>query len=394
MGLSLADDRVKLKAAAADDTDDELVLPNSDFPGVAPCWSKPCLKSGPELITSKPPNGGAAVVLFAKEKNDVCAGACPAADTADGSDDTALEVGMCVVETTASLPCSGLGDNGGVTSSYSGSVFPFGRPSLEALSSLTAADWRADACETGMKVGPEDGLTATKPGLDACMSPNLKPVDAAVAGGITLGLAELKMGAWAGAPETPAVLLVDPKEKAEVTVVAPDEPCPTNLNLNSGCVIGAVKGDGEPASLEVTMASERVGSGFVTTVVTAADEISGGAIVNGVMVRSLWSRRRMAASAAEPLFSESLLLGCTDTSITFVSGNLDDSGGMVRANVAPDGTPLDAAASVRTRGVDVRNDCVAPSESPNGFGVNMASLISTDVVDFAGVEGVKNDPCC
>lgn len=362
MGLSLADDRVKLKAAAVD-TDVEPVLPKSDFSGVASCWSNPRLKSGPEVTTPKPPYPGAAVVLFAKEKNDVCAGACPAVDTADGSDDTALEVGMCVVETTASLSCSGVRDKGGVTSSYSGSAFPFGPPSLEALSSVTAADWRADACETGIKVGLEDGLTATKPGLDVCKSPNLKPVDAAVTCGVTLGLAELKMEAWAGAPDTLAVLLVDPEEKAEETAVAPDEPCPTNLNLNSGCVIGAVKEDSEPASLEVTMASERVGSGFVTT---AADEISGGAIVSGVMVRSLWSRRRTAASAAEPLWSESLLLGCTDTSITFVSG----------------------------RGFDVRNDCVAPSESPNDVGVNMASLVSTDVVDFAGVEGVKNDPRC
>lgn len=135
-GLSLVDDRVKLKAAAADDTDD--TLPNSDLPGVVLCWSKPCLKRGPELVAPKPENGDAAVVLFMKGKGCACAGAGvaagtgaaagtgvaagtvpgTAAGTAAGNEDTAVEMGMSfVVETAALLSCSGVGDLGGVTSS-------------------------------------------------------------------------------------------------------------------------------------------------------------------------------------------------------------------------------------------------------------------------------------
>lgn len=253
---------------------------------------------------------------------------------------------------------------------------------------MTAPDCSEDACERGTKDGPIDGLTATKPGLDAGGSPNLKPVDAADA--VTLGLAQLKMGAWAGAPELTGVALVGPRENAEASVVAPEEPCPAYLNLNSGCVIGAVKGDGEPVSLEVTMASERVGSGFVTTFVTAADDISGGAMVSGLIVSSLGST---VGSAAEPFWSGPLLLPCTDTSITFVRGNRGGSVGMDRADGAPDEPPLDAAASGRVRGVDVRNDSEPPSDSPNGLGVKMPSLVSDGMLDLGGVD-VKIDPCC
>lgn len=130
-----------------------------------------------------------------------------------------------------------------------------------------------------------------------------------------------------------------------------------------------------------------MGSGLVTTFVTAAEDISGGGI--GVMVRPAG---RVAGSVVGALWSWAPS-AFRDTSITLLRGTFPGSAVTTRASGMPQVMPL-AAGSVWMRGVEVAKDCAFLPGGSNGLGVPMLSLASDCTTGLGGVAAPKTELVC
>lgn len=285
-------------------------------------------------------------------------------------------------------------------------VLGFGRvsPNLNALD-VTAAVTALGLARASPNLNPLDVIPAAAVLDFGKVSSNVNPLDVTAAV-VTLGLERTSTGKAGGAPLVVrgcAKAVVVARGGADVAAVVgdavlavgmlgdpnrnpPDDSAP---NISGLCWVPASGPEDDGlASLVVTVVSERVGSGLVTTFVTAAEDISGGAI--GVMVRP---GGRVTGSVVADLWSWAPS-DFSDTSITRVRGTLPGSGAVTtRDSGIPQVIPL-VAGSVGMRGVEVVKDCSFLPGASNGLGVVIPSLVSPSTAGLGGVEALETTLGC